>query len=41
MTGILGEESNGSFKSKDRVHVSEWNATRKCLDAVCPAATGQ
>ena len=28
--GSLGKERNESVKSKDRVHVSEWNATRKC-----------
>ena len=28
--GSLGEERSESVKSKDRVHVSEWNAIRKC-----------
>ena len=26
----IGEERSESVKSKDRVHVSEWNAIRKC-----------
>ena len=26
----LGKEWNESVKGKDRVHVSEWNAIRKC-----------
>ena len=29
MEGSLGEESNESVKSKDRVHVAEWNAIMK------------
>ena len=29
LEGSLGEERNESGKSKDRVHVSEWNAIRK------------
>ena len=36
----LGEEINERVKSKERVHVPEWNAIRKCYDAICPAATG-
>ena len=28
--GSLGEERSERVKSKDRVHVSEWNAIRKC-----------
>ena len=28
--GSLGEEMNESVKSKDRVHVPEWNAIGKC-----------
>ena len=39
MEGNLGEERNGSVKSRARVHVSEWNVIRNCSDAICPAAT--
>ena len=32
--GSLGEERNESAKSKDIVHVPEWNAITKCYDAI-------
>ena len=32
--GSLGEERGESVKSKDRVHMSEWNASRKCQCAI-------
>ena len=37
--GRLGEERNESVKSKDRVHVSEWNAIRKMQSAQLPQVT--
>ena len=40
MEASIGKERNGSVKGKYSVHVSEWNAIRKCYDAICPAATG-
>ena len=38
--GSLGQESNESIKTEDIVNVPEWNAIRKCKDAICTAATG-
>ena len=37
--GSHGEERNESVEDKDRIHVSKWNAIRKCSYAICPAAT--
>ena len=38
--GSLEKERNESIKGKDRVHVSKWNAIRKCSYVICPADTG-
>ena len=38
--GSLVKERNESVKGNDRVHVSKWNAIRKCSYAFCPSATG-
>ena len=32
--GSLGEERDESVKSKDRIHMSEWNSSRKCQYAI-------
>ena len=37
--GSVGEKGSESVKSKNRVHVSQLNAIRKCYEAIGPAAT--
>ena len=37
--GSLGEERDESVKSKDRIHMSEWNSSRKCQYAIFQLST--